>query len=226
MSLNECREFIDREVERIIAKCDSGALIFEIDNTEYAREIFIELKTKATALSSDVVFVLDDDSGSDMKKVRELKYRISRKGYGKRFFLIKNVHSLRSEAANALLKSIEEPPLDTYFLMTAKPHSVLATIKSRSIVARVGNLSPKETAVSESGRNLAEIIKSIEPLSSSEIKTQLEEFVAAKRNAVVETTNNGQAQILKNALELLRKQNISKIEIQNIILQWEKSTTN
>ena len=46
------------------------------------------------------------------------------------------------EAANALLKLLEEPPPQTYFVLTtADPRRVLPTIRSRSIVFRLGRLS-------------------------------------------------------------------------------------
>jgi DNA polymerase-3 subunit delta' len=49
------------------------------------------------------------------------------------------------EAANALLKLLEEPPPHTYFLLTtADPRRVLPTIRSRSIVLRLGRLSDAE----------------------------------------------------------------------------------
>lgn len=45
------------------------------------------------------------------------------------------------EAANALLKLLEEPSPDTYFVLTAEdPGSVLPTIRSRAVRMRVGTL--------------------------------------------------------------------------------------
>jgi len=49
------------------------------------------------------------------------------------------------EAANALLKLLEEPPPSTYFVLTtADPRRVLPTIRSRSIILRLGRLSDAE----------------------------------------------------------------------------------
>jgi len=45
------------------------------------------------------------------------------------------------EAANALLKIIEEPPADTVFILTASdPRRLLPTIRSRTVVLRLGRL--------------------------------------------------------------------------------------
>lgn len=49
------------------------------------------------------------------------------------------------EAANALLKLLEEPPPATYFLLTtADPRRVLPTIRSRSVVLRLDRLAAGE----------------------------------------------------------------------------------
>jgi DNA polymerase-3 subunit delta' len=49
------------------------------------------------------------------------------------------------EAANALLKVMEEPTADTVFLLTASdPRRLLPTIRSRAVVLRLGRLAPEE----------------------------------------------------------------------------------
>ena len=51
------------------------------------------------------------------------------------------------EAANALLKVLEEPPPDTYFILTAaEPASLLPTIRSRLVQLRVHRLRASEVA--------------------------------------------------------------------------------
>ncbi len=49
-----------------------------------------------------------------------------------RIFIIDNCHLMNKTAANMLLKTLEEPPANTYFfLITSKPDSLLPTILSR-----------------------------------------------------------------------------------------------
>ena len=51
------------------------------------------------------------------------------------------------EAANAMLKVLEEPPPDTYFVLTAaEPSALLPTIRSRLVQLRVGRLKPPAIA--------------------------------------------------------------------------------
>lgn len=51
------------------------------------------------------------------------------------------------EAANAMLKVLEEPPPDTWLILTtSEPAALLPTIKSRLVQLRVGRLKPAEIA--------------------------------------------------------------------------------
>ena len=59
-----------------------------------------------------------------------------------RIVIIDQAHLMGPQAANALLKSLEEPPAGTYFiLVTSMAASVLATIRSRSQLVRFKPLS-------------------------------------------------------------------------------------
>ena len=49
-----------------------------------------------------------------------------------RFFIIDDADKMNDESSNALLKTLEEPPSTSYiFLITSRPDSLLATIRSR-----------------------------------------------------------------------------------------------
>lgn len=55
------------------------------------------------------------------------------------------VQEASPEAANALLKLLEEPPAETYFLLTAaEPGKLLPTIRSRAVPLRLGRLTDAE----------------------------------------------------------------------------------
>jgi hypothetical protein len=68
----------------------------------------------------------------------------------KKVFIVGNAERLiaqigTEDAPNALLKVLEEPPADTQFLLTAAdPRRLLPTIRSRSIVVRLGRLSNED----------------------------------------------------------------------------------
>ena len=81
----------------------------------------------------DVVTIQDNDESIKIDDVRDLIHKTNLTSFGKRrIILIKNVERMPIEAQNSFLKTLEEPPGDTIFLMTAtRTNQVLPTIKSR-----------------------------------------------------------------------------------------------
>lgn len=64
---------------------------------------------------------------------------------GARFFLIDRADKMNPEAANALLKTLEEPPNSSHiFLITSRPMALLPTIRSRCQTLRFAPIEPKE----------------------------------------------------------------------------------
>jgi DNA polymerase III subunit delta' len=56
-------------------------------------------------------------------------------------FIVRDAEELTASAANALLKTLEEPPPHTHFiLLTSRPHRLLDTIRSRTLPLRFGPL--------------------------------------------------------------------------------------
>ena len=57
-------------------------------------------------------------------------------------FIIRRADELNANAANALLKTLEEPPARTHFiLLTSRPHRLLDTIRSRTLAVRFAPLA-------------------------------------------------------------------------------------
>ena len=83
----------------------------------------------------DIHFIGKDPSGSiGIETVRELERLINLKPFEakKKVFIIDNAQSLTAKAANALLKTIEEPPKDSVIiLITAQIKLLFSTIVSR-----------------------------------------------------------------------------------------------
>ncbi len=87
-----------------------------------------------TAGNSVDVFEIDAASNRGIDEIRELRetvrYLPARDRY--KVFIIDEVHMLTTEAFNALLKTLEEPPPRSLFLLaTTEPHKLPATIQSR-----------------------------------------------------------------------------------------------
>lgn len=77
---------------------------------------------------------VDGASNRGIQEIRELKEKIRFMPTGARYkiFIIDEVHMLTTEAFNALLKTLEEPPDHVYFMLaTTELHRVPVTILSR-----------------------------------------------------------------------------------------------
>lgn len=77
-----------------------------------------------------------DPAGSSIKieQVREIQRRAPYRPYqgGRKVFLIRQAETMTAEAANCILKTLEEPPVDTVFiLVSSRPQVLLPTILSR-----------------------------------------------------------------------------------------------
>lgn len=77
---------------------------------------------------------IDGASNNGVEEVRSLREKIKYKPFKNRFriIVIDEVHMLSNSAWNALLKTVEEPPEHTYFVMaTTDFHKIPSTIVSR-----------------------------------------------------------------------------------------------
>jgi DNA polymerase III subunit gamma/tau len=115
---------------RILAKaldCEKGPTPDPDNSCESCREI--------TEGRHPDVYELDAASRTGVDAVREeviskVNYAATRGGY--KVYIIDEVHMLSTSAFNALLKTLEEPPPKTVFVLcTTHPHKVPETIHSR-----------------------------------------------------------------------------------------------
>ncbi|MFT6400040.1 MAG: DNA polymerase-3 subunit delta' [Bradymonadia bacterium] len=97
----------------------------------------------------DVVLVEPDGRFIKIAQIREIhsKTRFQPFESERRVVVIDQAETIRDEAANALLKNLEEPRGDTMFmLVTANPQRLLTTIRSRCQMLRFGGLTPTDVA--------------------------------------------------------------------------------
>lgn len=98
----------------------------------------------AHSLSDSDPIEVDAASHGSVADVRQMldTLRFSA-GEGKRVIIYDEAHSMSKEAFNALLKTLEEPPADTIFiLVTTEPDKVPATVKSRLMEFAFRKVSP------------------------------------------------------------------------------------
>lgn len=94
----------------------------------------------------DVLTLEPDDTGKiKIDVVREALERCAFRPFEgrRRFVLVRDADALLESAQNALLKSLEEPPLTTGFVLTsAVPDALLRTVRSRTMRLTFGRLPP------------------------------------------------------------------------------------
>ncbi|HSX40898.1 MAG TPA: DNA polymerase III subunit gamma/tau [Candidatus Saccharimonadales bacterium] len=80
------------------------------------------------------ILEIDAASNRGIDEIRDLREKIKLSPFSakKKVYIIDEVHMLTTEAFNALLKTLEEPPAHAIFILcTTEPHKVPATIASR-----------------------------------------------------------------------------------------------
>jgi DNA polymerase-3 subunit delta' len=104
----------------------------------------------ARLVHADIVLVEPGESGSI--KVDQIRDAVERTGYRpfegrKRVVIVDDADAMIGEAQNALLKTLEEPPGSSMFvLVTARPDMLLPTVRSRCQHLRFGQLRADEVA--------------------------------------------------------------------------------
>ena len=96
-------------------------------------------------LYSDLM-VVDTLNIDTVREIIKKSYTSSHEG-GAKVFILKNIQDIRKESANAMLKLIEEPTRDNFFILISKRLNILSTIKSRSIIYRIRKSTPEELGV-------------------------------------------------------------------------------
>jgi len=97
------------------------------------------------------VFMLEPDDRSSIKidVVREVLSKTSYRPFEGRLrvVLVREADALEAQAQNSLLKSLEEPPPGTMFILTTSvPGLLLPTVRSRCMRLRFGRLTASEVA--------------------------------------------------------------------------------
>jgi|SRR3989338_5603974 len=103
------------------------------------------------------ILEIDGASNRGIDEIRDLreKIKLSPMSARKKIYIIDEVHMLTTEAFNALLKTLEEPPSHVVFILcTTEPHKVPGTILSRCL-----HLQFKKATEDELVRSFERIIK-------------------------------------------------------------------
>jgi len=86
-----------------------------------------------------LIDALSENGSISIDLIRDLISRLSKSSFNdkERFVIIDNVENLSINSVNALLKILEEPPSNIFFILINNDRSILPTLKSRCINFRI-----------------------------------------------------------------------------------------
>lgn len=103
------------------------------------------------------VIEMDAASNRGIDDIRALRdvVKLAPSSSRAKVYIIDEAHMLTTEASNALLKTLEEPPAHAYFILaTTNPEKVIETVRSRTTLIQFTKATSEETK-----RSLQRIIK-------------------------------------------------------------------
>jgi len=118
-----------------------------IENNSHPDVIVVDTEKNTDSSSGESTSSPKDSIGIDtIKELCELAFLSPYRGSYK-VFIINDAHKMTLQASNAFLKTLEESPQNTLFLLvTHLPEKLLATIRSRCLIFEFGRLSKGELA--------------------------------------------------------------------------------
>ena len=86
-----------------------------------------------------LIDVVKDKQNIDISQIRNLKKDLEKTSFNNKpkFVLIDNIEFLNVNSINSLLKILEEPPINTYFLLINSEKKILPTLRSRCLNFRL-----------------------------------------------------------------------------------------
>ena len=177
----------------------------------------------------DIEIINKNNENIKIDEVREIIYSSIESSFNspKKIFILCGIENLRKESSNALLKILEEPPKNVYFILLSRTLNIIPTIKSRTIKFHLSGMNNEELGVSKEiyyffDGNENDILEfKRQNLSLDDIKFQIN-AVEDILQIVTEMKNYVSGEFaVKNSLDLTVKYNKSIELIARRIRFWE-----
>ena len=98
-----------------------------------------KLITNGSNPNFTLIDTLSEKKSIDINQIRNLILNLNKSSFNskERFIIIDNIENLNINSINSLLKILEEPPSNTYFIIINNDRFILPTLKSRCINYKV-----------------------------------------------------------------------------------------
>jgi DNA polymerase-3 subunit delta' len=168
------------------------------------------------------VLQASEASGISIEQVRRIV--LSRVGFAPHegravVCIVRGADELTISAANALLKTLEEPPPRTFFfLLTSKPSRLLDTIRSRTLPVRFGPLSDALVAELLAARGLDPKLAPLAQGSMAQVGVLANtEALAAREDFARHVLEGVDAPDLAASLAFSEKQKLERVELLDLL---------
>ncbi|RYZ03597.1 MAG: DNA polymerase III subunit [Myxococcales bacterium] len=168
------------------------------------------------------VLQASEASGISIEQVRRIV--LSRVGFSPHegravVCIVRSAEELTTSAANALLKTLEEPPSRTFFvLLTSKPSRLLDTIRSRTLPVRFGPLPDAVVSKLLAARGLDEKLAQLAHGSMQEALASADPEELSRRSSFSEQLLAGlDAPDLSGALAFAEKLKLERAELTDLL---------
>ena len=140
----------DKRVDLLFYALEFSKMVMTKDIEDEEEKKSIEKRIE-NLQHSDIEVINRKNENIKIDEVRELIYDAIESAYSspKKIFILCGIENLRKESSNALLKILEEPPNDVYFILLARSLNIISTIKSRTIKFHLEGASNEELGVSK-----------------------------------------------------------------------------
>ena len=140
----------DKRVDLLFYALEFSKMVMTKDIEDEEEKESIEKRIE-NLQHSDIEVINRKNENIKIDEVRELIYDAIESAYSspKKIFILCGIENLRKESSNALLKILEEPPKDVYFILLARSLNIISTIKSRTIKFHLEGASNEELGVSK-----------------------------------------------------------------------------
>jgi len=163
-------EILNRFENEIELRKESASYLFygdkRVDLLSYALEFSkivmtkdmvdpLEIKREKTLIDRlqhpDIEVINQHNENIKIDEVREIIFSSVESTFNsrKKIFILCGIENLRKESSNALLKILEEPPKDVYFILLSRSLNIIPTIKSRTIKFHLKSPSNEDLGVSK-----------------------------------------------------------------------------
>lgn len=160
------------------------------------------------------IFIIGPETEWGIDQIRSIKHFLSQKPFNhqNKIVIVQDAHNLNTESQNALLKTLEEPGLNNYIILTTNHiSSLLSTIISRChIIKKNPNLPAKASATAgpllKITNNIPQNLITSESLSKNKIEVLplLQEQLQLQQQSLITKPSVETAQTIKKLIKSIQ----------------------